>query len=125
MIHTDKSRSAMLGQDEGITGLPILAALEPLAAIFILVQYRTALLQHVVNTGPSVGADRIVDSAFQLAQLRRIDIDDSFVGSTRELMRIPTHKRRVKTSSDYEDEIGILQGEVCATRCNRAGAADE
>src|SRR5208282_446456 len=123
MVHTDESRSTVLGQNEGITGLPVLATLEPRGAIFV--RNRTALLQHVVNKGPSVGADRIVDSPFQLSQLRRIDIDDSFVGSARELMRIPTHQRRVKTSSDHEDEIGILQGEVCATRCNRTGSADE
>src|SRR5580658_8384393 len=125
MIQTDESGGAVLGQNDGITCLPVLAALEPRGAILILVQYRFSLLQHVVNKGPGVGADRIVDSAFQLSQFRRIDIDDSFVSSARELTRIPTHQSRVKTNSDHQNAVGVLQGEVRSTRRNRAWSADE
>src|SRR5580658_5016156 len=129
MIQTDKSRGAMLGQNEGITSLPLLAPLDPRAVVFvpilILAKSRAALSQHAVDKRPSIGADRIVDSPFELAQLRRIDIDDSFPGSAGELLWIPTHQRRIKASSDYEDEVSILQGEVRAPRCDRAGPADE
>ena len=40
--------------------------------------------------------------------------------SARELVRIPSHQRRVQTSADHQNKIGILQGEVCPPGCNRA-----
>src|SRR5208282_3616412 len=125
MVNADESRSAMRRQNQRITSFPVKAPLEPRTAILIVVQRRASLPQHDVNKSPCIGTDRIIDSTLKLAQLSRIDIDHSFVSAASKLMRIPTHKRRVKTSSNHQHEIGILQSEISATRSHRARTSDK